>query len=358
MIWFLLGLVVFTIILNKISLEYGFKNLNYNMKIGKSVVEIGEEIPITSIIENNKVLTISFLKVEENFPEGFNEENNIYTLFVMPFQIVKRKYSIVGMKRGLHKIHDIFLEIGDFTGFNQKFQGFNIDKEIVVLPKKIKLKESISPMGNLYGDISVNRWIVDDPLMTVGIREYTGNEPEKYVHWPSSIKYNQLMVKKFDFTTDNSIMIVLNIESTKPYWKDIKIEKIEKSIEIARGIIEECEGKKIPYGFASNGYNKSTTYNKGYYYHPGIGKLHKMKFLEVLGKLNYIIARDFEETLKDMTKRQGSYTTVVVITPRLMDSYIESINKLNRSVTKTVVISVEEENLDRLNKNIITFRGY
>lgn len=357
MIWLLFGLILFTYILNKLSLDYGFKNLNYKMEFEKQIVEIGEEIQITSTIENNKILSISYLKVKESFPAGFNQEKNIYTIFIMPFQRVKRKYNIVGNKRGKHKFRSISLEIGDFTGFNKVYKEKKINENIVVLPRKVDLKDSISPVGDLYGDISVNRWIIDDPLMTVGIREYNLNDPQNFIHWPSSVKYNQLMVKKFDFTTDNSIMILLNIESSKPYWKDIKISHIERAIEITRSVIEECEEAKIPYGFASNGYNKNTDYNTGYFYPSGLGPIHRMKFLQVLGSIDYIISNEFEDSVKDLARRQGNYSTVVVITPNIMDSYIQALNKLNRNVAKTVVISMGEENLDRLDKNIRTFRG-
>lgn len=357
MIWILFGIVVFTYILNKLSLDYGFTKLNYKMELEKPVVEIGEEIQITSTIENNKFLTISFLKVEESFPQGFNEEKNIYTIFVMPFQRVRRKYNIIANKRGIHKFLNVFLEIGDFTGFKRVFKEKKINESIVVLPRKLELNKSISPIGDLYGDVSVNRWIIDDPLMTVGIREYNLNDPQKFIHWNSSVKYNQLMVKKFDFTTDNSIMILLNIESTKPYWKDIKIEVIERAIEVARAVIEECEEGKIPYGFASNAYNKNTEYNAGYFYPSGLGQSHMMKFLQVLGSIDYVISSDFEINLRDVARRQGNYSTVVVITPSVMESYVQPLNKLNRNVAKTVVISMEDENLHRLDKNIRAFRG-
>lgn len=357
MIWFLFGIILFTLLLNKLSLKYGFKDLNYKMEIEKQIVEIGEEIGIISTIENNKPLTISFLKVEEIFPKGFNEEKNIYTLFVMPYQRVKRKYTIVGQIRGYYKFRNIFLEIGDFAGFNKILKEIKINEAVIVLPRKVELKDSISPVGDLYGDISVNRWIIDDPLMTVGIREYNLSDPQKYIHWPSSVKYNQMMVKKFDFTTDNSIMILLNVESTKPYWKDIKMGKIERAIEIARAVIEECEEEKIPYGFASNAYNKDTEYNTGYFYPSGLGETHKMRFLEVLGSIDFTISTEFENSLRDVSRRQGNYNTVVVITPSVMDEYVSSINMLNKNVAKTIVISAEEENLDKLNKDIIAFRG-
>ena len=46
MIWFLIGLISFTFILNTLTLRYGFSKLKYNMEINKRTAEIGEEIEI------------------------------------------------------------------------------------------------------------------------------------------------------------------------------------------------------------------------------------------------------------------------------------------------------------------------
>ena len=70
-----------------------------------------------------------------------------------------------------------------------------------------------------------------------------------------------------------------------------------------------------------------------------------------------MLFRSFEYSLRDISKTHGNYTTIVVITPNLMDSYIDPINKLNKNVMKTVVISLEDENVNKLNKNISIFRG-
>lgn len=357
MIWFLIGLIGFTFLFNILTLRYGFRKLKYNMEITKKVAEIGEEIEVHSTIENMKPLSISFLKILENFPNGFNVEENIYTLFIMPFQRVKRRYKVTGVKRGLHTIKDVVLELGDFIGFKMKHEIIEIYKQIVILPEKLELNESIVPIGSLNGDTSVKRWIIDDPLMTIGIREYTGNEPERFIHWPSSLKYGNLMVKNFDFTTDNSVIILLNIESTKPYWKEIKDDAIEKSISLTRTIMEELEELKIPYGFVSNAYNTSSNLVKGHFYHPGLGANHLNHFLEILGSMDYIISSTLEETLNNITRKQGNYTTIVIITPDILGSYIGPINRLAKVVTRSIVISVEEGHLTRLDKNIIKYRG-
>lgn len=357
MILYLLGLIIFVYLINKFALSYGFRNLTYNMEIDKSLVEINEAIEIKSIVKNEKFLTVSFLKVQEVFPDNFSKVRNIYSLFVRPYEKVTRTYSVYIKKRGRYFINNVELEIGDFIGLNSIKKGIAFNKEIIVLPEKLDIKESLVPLGSLNGDISVKRWIIDDPLMTTGIREYTGNEPERFIHWPSSIKYGNLMVKKFDFTTDNSVIVVLNTETMKPSWEKTEVDLIEKVISLSRTVIEEFESLKIPYGFASNAYNVDSSKEKGYFYHSGLGYNHLNSMLMTLGKIDYKLPSFFGNTIKDISRIQGNYTTVVIITSRILDTYIEPINLLSMGISRTIVISLEEQYLDQLNNNIIKYRG-
>lgn len=355
MIWFLIGLIGFTYIINELTLYYGFKNLTYEMKIGKESAEIGEEIEIQSLIENRKPLSISFLRVDERYPKGLSRKNYMYTLFILPYQRVRRKYKVYGKERGLYSIKSSTLGLGDFIGFKMKHESIDVEKQLIILPRKLNLNESIAPVGSLNGSTSIKRWIMDDPLITVGIREYTGNEPERFIHWPSSLKYGNLMVKNFDFTTDNSVIILLNLESMKPFWSGIKKDTIERAISLARSVMEELEYLKIPYGFATNSY--STKSEQSQFYHPGLGHNQLNHFLEILGSINYGISSSFEETLEDIARQRSNYTTFVVITPSIFESYIDPLNNLSKTATRTIIISVEKENLNKLNKNIIKYRG-
>lgn len=356
MIWVLLGLIGLTYLLNYLVLAYGFDRLTYRMELATSVFEPGEEIEITSIVENRKLLTVSYLEVHEFFPDGFSKKCNSYPLFIMPYQRVRRTYKVTGEKRGLHNIGELHLKLGDFIGFKSEHKYLKEEREIIILPRKADLAQDLVPVGALTGDVSVRRWIVDDPLMTIGIREYTGTEPQRYIHWPSSLRYGDLMVKNFDFTTDNSVMVILNIETMKPCWRPVEEGIIEEAISLARTVIEEFEEQRIPYGFASNAHNDSEQ-RRGFLYHPGLGQGHLNQFLETLGRIHYRIPSFFELTLRDIRRMQGNYTTAVIITPRILDTYIEPINLLNKSVSRTVVISVEGEHLEELDAGIFKYRS-
>lgn len=356
MIWYVLGLLALTLAINHLSLLLGFVELSYTLTTGERDYEIGEEIPVVSTVENNKLLSVSFLKVEEYFPPGFSLSKNVYSLFILPFQRVKRTYKIRGQKRGHYRVERAALAVGDFVGFSSEKKSVALAEGIVILPKKAKLAESIVPLGPLGGDISVRRWIIDDPLMTIGVREYTGNEPQRFIHWPSTAKQGDLMVKKFDFTTDNSALIILNVETRKPCWLPIEEELIDEAVSLARGIMEEFEELKVPYGLATNAYNEQTE-ERGCYRHPGLGRRHLTSLLHTLGSINFRIPVFFENTLAEVGKRRGNYTTGVVVTPRLLESYQEPLSALAQALPRTVVIAVADQGLEDLNAKIIKYRG-
>lgn len=353
----IIGLIAITYIINNITLTYGFSNLSYKMEIQKKWAEIGEEIEISTVIENKKPLAVSFLRVNENFPRNFNVRNNLYSLFIMPYQRVRRTYKIFAERRGLYLIQDVNFELGDFIGFDTNKKNIKIEEEIMIYPKKIDIRENLVPIGSFTGDISVKRWIIDDPLMTIGIREYTGNEPERFIHWPSSLRHGNLMVKNFDFTSDNSVLIILNVETMKPSWKAVEEELTEKVISLARGVMEEFEDAKIPYGFACNEYNSRSDFGRNYFYQPGLGANHLNNLLQVLSRISYRMPSSFKNTLREIRERRGNYTTVVIITPRILDDYIEPLNNLSKSVNKAIVISTEEEYFEDLNNNIMKYRS-
>lgn len=360
MVWNLvgvLGIILITYMVNNFTLNHGFNNLSYKLQVEKNTGEIGEEIEIQSTIENKKAMAVSFLKVSEIFPRFFNIRTNTYSLFIMPYQRVKRSYKVCVERRGLYLLEDVKLEIGDFIGFDLNRKLIKIQEELMIYPKKIDIRENLQPIGSFTGDISVKRWIIDDPLMTIGIREYTGNEAERFIHWPSSLRHGNLMVKNFDFTSDNSVLIILNVETMKPSWKAVEEELTEKVISLARGVMEEFEDAKIPYGFACNEYNSRSDFGRNYFYQPGLGSNHLDKLLQVLSRITYKMPSAFKNTLRDIGEKRGNYSTVVIITPRILDDYIEDLNKLSKRVNKAIVISTEEENFSNLNKNIMKYRS-
>ncbi len=361
-----ISIIVFLgIFLNALSKKYSLKNLNYKRNFSKTVIEIGEEFDVESIVENKGFSPVTFLQISEEYPSIIEYKNKAstiknvetiihkMTMMILPYQRIKRKYKISGSKRGRYLCKDVTLIIGDILGLKVFEETLSFLHEIVVLPQKLNLDEEVVPYGDFNGDVSVRRWIIEDPILTVGIREYTGMEPQKTIHWPSSLKSGRLMVKKFDYTTDNRVMIILNIETHKPFWANIDHAKIEKCISFVRTIVEELEEKGISYGFGSNGQIMGESSEK--LIMPGWGTKHFNDIIERLGRIDYAINLQFEEMIVELIRMNIKYGTYIMVMPYLLEEYVEFTNILSNLCEKFIIISLDNNNMDLLNDKIVKY---
>ncbi|WP_139902184.1 DUF58 domain-containing protein [Clostridium thermarum] len=366
MIYVIIFLIFAGIGLNVLSQKYALQNIGYKRELSKTTVEAGEEFEITTVVENAKRLPVTFLQVNEKFPAEleYSRRANIVavtgslyhktTMFLMPCQRVKRTYNVALTRRGRYVFQDVQLVAGDLLGLGVVNQEVQYWQEIVVYPKTVDLDNEIVPYGDYMGNISVRRWIIDDPILTVGVSEYTGREPQKYINWPVSLRSGKLYVNKFDHTTDNTIMIILNMECQKPFWSGIETEKVEKCISIARTLMEQFEAEAIPYGFMCN--------IQGFQYvngktqiDPGCGSAHFYAILEELGRADYSVSTDFEKVLDEAIMRENSANTYIIITPRILDVYGQYMNSLNRAANKTMVIALDTNFLPNIDEAIAVF---
>lgn len=360
-------LIVLGFILNTIFKAYAFKGISVKRNISRKLLEIDEDFEVELVVENRKAIPITFLQLEERFDSSFehrNKSKNIIkgsselyhraVMMAMPWQRVKRTYSFYPTKRGVYFFHDIKITIGDLLGFGSDSRSITSFQEVVVLPKRYDIENNLVPQGDVNGNKSIKRWIMEDPILTIGIREYTGLEPQKNIHWPSSLKSGKLMVKNFDYTTDNRAMIMLNIETYKPYWLNIDGERIEKCISITRSMAESLEREGIPYGLLTNAHTGHESGETNITY-PGLGETHLYHILEGLGRMNYAISCSFEAYLENVIYHQGRYETYIVITPEIFDEYIDYLNILRKKCEMLVIITLTDKNIEGLDEGIQCF---
>jgi len=331
------------------------------------VLEIGEDVFIEIVVENRKILPVTFLQVIEELPSIFEYKFKVdrvktkdflyhtITFFLLPYQRIKRKYLATCNKRGRYIFGNIEIRGGDFLGLNVKTKALNYIQDIVVLPKRADLEKDIIPYGSYSGDISVRRWIIEDPTMIIGVREYTGREPAKNIHWPLSLKHGELLVKNFDFTYENNAMIMLNVECAKPYWMKMDGEAIEKCISVTRSIGESFYYKKIPFGFLTNSLIYGLPREENILY-PAFDESHLYTFLEYLGRISYNVNFPFEEVIKKFLGAQNLLiSTFVIITPYILEEYLPFINAVNSELCKVILVSFDSKNLENISEEIIKY---
>ena len=71
---------------------------------------------------------------------------------------------------------------------------------IIVYPPKLTGNTLSEALGSYSGLLAAQRWLLRDPVLIMGVREYTGHEPMHAISWSQTARRGELTVKEFDYT--------------------------------------------------------------------------------------------------------------------------------------------------------------
>lgn len=307
MIAFLILLLVCAALAEEVSCRLAVRGLSYSCLPSRRVVDPGEPFELITVIKNDKWLPLSYLNASQSLPseiqvdaaleqERFHQEMASARLesscYLGPRQKLTRRLAAALPHRGRYFIQNARLTAGDLLGLRTVPTDALQFCEMVVLPAPIDAPDIRNALGGFLGDVSVSRFIFEDPVLTAGVREYTGREPMKTIDWKQSARLSRLMAKKFDYTVDNSITVILNVQQAE---HDPAL--LELCFSLARMAVEQLEQLGIPYRFLTNA---TTAGSMGLWDEvaEGLGTGHADAILEGLGRATYS-ATESAETLID-----------------------------------------------------------
>ena len=108
---------------------------------------------------------------------------------------------------------------GDPFGIFRATRTYPADSSLVVLPMLFNVNHFISPPGLLPGGKAIRRKSIDITPHAAGVREYVPGDPMKRIHWPTSIRRDQLMVKEFEQDPQAEVWLFLDTHKTAHFAK-------------------------------------------------------------------------------------------------------------------------------------------
>ena len=307
----------------------GLKSLREEHDFSEKVTEPLSPVELILCFSNRSRLPIPFLRYEERLPEGAelteqtgaerNHRGAAYasgTLWLGPRKSRELHIPLRFEKRGRYLLSDLKVYCGDFLGLTEEGRRLETLREIVVFPQAYPQGDWEKLLGDHLGDVSVRRFIFEDPVLTLGFREYTGREPMKMISWTRSAQNNALMVKQYDYTTDPSVTVMLNAE----YEGDDKEELFELCCRLARSLCRQLEQQGVPYGFAMNAFPQGA-HHPACFLPPGLGQRHFLTVLEYLGRALPETVCSCREMLQKSLEGQGGGKGVFLITPARDEVY-------------------------------------
>ena len=264
--WVVFVALVTVLVQSWVSRKWMLKGISYNRFFSVSRAVEGQQIEMIERISNRKLLPVPWLRIESKISENleFQKQFNLdikhqqfhKSLFsLMPYTAINRRHRIGCRKRGCYRLNSAALTCGDLFGFQDVSKVYELDAELLVYPKLVPLDEIPFRSRSWMGDVVVKRWIVDDPFMYSGVREYSAGDPLNNINWKATARTGSLQVHKRDYTADPRIMIYLNMDVSEDMWGPITEPwLIEQGISYAASIASHAISQGIDTGFGSNGY--------------------------------------------------------------------------------------------------------
>ena len=310
---FLIVLAALALLVQKAAAARSLDAVDCNHRADKTLLECGESFSIEVTLRNRSRRLIPFLKVEEQqrfSMAGAEEKDGIYrtafTAWLLPRQSRCCRIAASIDRRGRYVLRDMNLYGGDFLGLNEEKRSFGSFSEVVVVPREAPRQALEGLLGGFLGDVSARRFILEDPVLTLGYREYTGREPMKMISWTQSARGRGLMVKKQDYTLEPSVAVVLNIDSDH----EEREELLERCYCLTRSVCAELEKRGVKYSFLTN------AYLAGRFGVPesreGLGARHFSGVLEQLGRAVSSPRMSFEALLEKEARRQSSAGRILI----------------------------------------------
>jgi len=326
MVIFVILLFIFIILMQSLSKKGILKGIEYDCQFSERLIEVDEQIEFISTITNRLRRIRPFIRLNEEFNgigdiRFLNKNVTTYklgldgwachsTIYLLPRSKRRRKLKIAFSKRGRYMFREAKLYLGDFLGFMDNREDFRVFREVVVYPKLIESAQLQTIMGGFLGDISVRRFIMEDPILTIGTREYTGKEPLKQMSWKHTARTNQLMVKQFDYTTEMVVTVFLDISKIK--GEITSDDCLENCFSLARTVSQYLEEQKISFEFITNAFIAGQTNQTT----QSLGKAHLRLILEKLGRATYETTATFKGIIDALILNHEKNRSMIIITPQ------------------------------------------
>lgn len=241
-----------------------FQNFEYRCDFDRPEAFEGDEIELIEQVYNRKWVPLPWFKTEITTSRwlefaGSQSIVTYNTRFVPSFFLVKsyqkvtRHWKVKCLKRGIFPIESVILVSTDLLGQRVVSQRANISASVTVLPQTVDLDQMFVSARYLQGDNPVRSQLIPDPFYVSGVREYQPSDPMKNIHWNATAKLGRIMIRNMEYTTRQSITVVLNMQSRQfEQGEAIDQERMEQCIRVAATLLEETLENSIPVSLASN----------------------------------------------------------------------------------------------------------
>ena len=326
----------------------------------------GETVELQLRVANRKPVPLTWLNITDSFPPQLpvedkdlttNPTTNLAELrtFWMagPFQRITRRFSIDCVARGFYKYGPAEVHTGDGFGFFGRRATLPGQDLLIVYPRLYTVADLQLPTRNPFGETRSRGQLFEDPLRTVGVREWQNSDSLRRVHWKATARHQQMLSRVYEPSEEQQVLLFMNIATMTRHWHGHIPELQERAISVTGSLAALASEQRLPVGLIANGALPGS--DQPLRLLPGRNPGQLVRILEMLAAATPFTTMPIEEMLLHESARTPWGATLVVVTAIAHDSLLAAMMDLAAAGRRMVLFTLAQEPPSRLLANIVVY---
>jgi uncharacterized protein (DUF58 family) len=363
--------------------KYCLTRIEYRRKLSTDRAFFGDEIHLDIAVSNRKPLPLPWLQVEEEIPGDitllkggstpsvnenessitgqvshgwYNRDNraNISNYISLGwYNRITRRYPILCDKRGLFAFGPTVIRSGDLFGIFSREAYIRKQHYLMVYPKIVPLDALNIPSRQLFGDIMTKSHIFEDPILTMGIRDYQFGDSLKRVHWKATARTRKIQTKVYELTTTTDIALFMDVRTVKP----LIFGSVPDLLELVIVTTASISNYSITSGFKTGLYvnQHKRMPDEPMRIPPGQNTDQMMHILEALAQVTAYDTMTLSRLIQNESRNLAWGSTIVAITAMPTNDLLSTLYSMKRGGRKVVLITVGGKTPPLTDNNMTVF---
>ncbi|HJM75372.1 MAG TPA: DUF58 domain-containing protein [Dehalococcoidia bacterium] len=297
-------------------------------------VSQGQPLEGRILIRSTSIWPKVWLEIEDHASVPGHQSKRVVTLG--SHGVDAWSYRTPTRRRGLYELGPVTVTARDPFGFFRLSRTFGHTDTVLVYPNAPELPNFYIPPANLPGEGRFRRRTHNVTPNVAGIRPYEPGDSYNRIHWRSTARTGELMVKLFELDPASDIWLLIDLQGSVHHAQNDDDNTEEAAVTLAASIARYFINANRSIGLIEFGDDLRVD-------EPDRGANQYTRILEslALAKANGDVP--ITSLLTEESRRFGRHTTVVVVTPSTNEEWPLTLMALQSRGVKVAAVLLEAE---------------